>query len=481
MPSETKVNHPGRFFHVFHAGDALGPFSFLEIKQKWDEALFDPTTKYWSQGMEEWQPLTKLFDIETGQGEESNQLFFSRILVVDDDPVMREVISSLSIESNLLPLTAENVPAATKLISEHGTDFFECVVTDYQMPEFNGIDLLKFVKSKDDSLTVVLVTTHDDKQIIKQALRAGIYDFIEKPVNQKYFREVLVNSVMNTRKFRKKKRPRYQTLELLGEGGVSKVYKAWDQELKRPVALKRLKKNHKEINPASITEEAIKTACLNHPHIVNVFDCGEDREGAFVVMEILNGSTLDHKVIDDGFDFSQKDLVTLSIQCLDALEAAHLSGLLHRDMKPSNIMLLQIPGGGIHAKLLDFGLSQSIDKNIHPLGQDDSDDGDFIEGSPIYMPPELFLDSGCDARTDLYSLGCSIYFAACKKDAFDGKNLEEVARKHIHHDVEPIHHLRTDYTKPFCDWIMKLIACDMPDRPKSALTAKKALLKIVEI
>lgn len=146
---------------------------------------------------------------------------------------------------------------------------------------------------------------------------------------------------------------------LLGSGGAGKVYKAWDKSLRRFVAIKRF---GSEFSPASTSDEqawreAMTLASMQHPNILTVFDFGVDELGPYVIMEFLEGQTLD-KFIGQHGPMHQKDFRDLARQTLEALIAAHQIGLIHRDLKPQNIMVMQLASGAAQYKILDFGLAK---------------------------------------------------------------------------------------------------------------------------
>lgn len=205
---------------------------------------------------------------------------------------------------------------------------------------------------------------------------------------------------------------RYELREKLAQGGRGTVYLAYDRVLRREVAVKRLLISGSASGAAdaeALIREALTLSQLQHPNIVQVFDTGTDDEGTYVVMELLEGQDLD-TVVGKGADakpLSMTDFATLTKQCLDALVTAGSLNLMHRDIKPANIVITRLVTGGLQAKVVDFGLAKiSASPSLQTLDQTQG-----IVGSIYFMAPEQFKRRPLDARTDLYALGCTLYYA----------------------------------------------------------------------
>jgi len=264
---------------------------------------------------------------------------------------------------------------------------------------------------------------------------------------------------------------RYQILGKIGQGGLGAVYKAFDTHLKREVALKRVltpeQASQADVDQAAekLMQEATALSTLNHPNIVSVFDVGRDESGGFVVMELLDGETLDDTV-ERGV-LLPKDFEGVVNQTLEALIAAQAKNMLHRDLKPGNIMVNWLPSGKFHIKILDFGLAK-ISKN--PSLQT-IDQGDAILGSIYFMAPEQFERRGLTPATDLYAMGCIYYRCLTGRYPFDGEAAALVMASHLLHNVEPLGPLRPDLSSSVADWVMWLMDRDMNKRPQSAREA----------
>jgi hypothetical protein len=252
---------------------------------------------------------------------------------------------------------------------------------------------------------------------------------------------------------------------------MSAVYRAYDTVMGRDVALKRLlpveETNLNEASGESLAREAAALARFQHPNVVTVFAIEEDAEGPFVVMELVEGEDL-HSIMKSGA-LSWEDFSYIAGQCLEPLVAAGDLNLLHRDIKPGNIMLTVTASGRFLVKLLDFGLAKfSQQPSVQTLDQR----GSFL-GSIDFIAPEQLELRPLDQRTDLYSLGCVFYYMLAQESPFTGGNPAETSMNHIRHRCKPIGEIRTDIPPLVADWLMRLISRQPSDRPDNAREALK--------
>ncbi len=261
---------------------------------------------------------------------------------------------------------------------------------------------------------------------------------------------------------------RYEVLGQIAEGGLGTVYKAYDRNLRREVALKRVRADSPEEATAQAEQlfsEARTLSTLQHPHIVTIFDVGKDEQGAYIVMELLKGETLEDIIARGALNpFDFRELVT---QTLEGMVAAHSTGLIHLDIKPQNFMVIWLPTGKFQIKILDFGLSMLAHT---PTVQEMNDDGSIL-GSIFFMAPEQFERSPVDVRTDLYSLGCVFYFALTQSYPFQGDTGPEVMASHLYHSLVPLEQLRPDLPPMVCRWVEWLICRKPEDRPVTVAQA----------
>ena len=220
---------------------------------------------------------------------------------------------------------------------------------------------------------------------------------------------------------------RYELEELVGTGGMSSVYRARDRLLERHVALKVLHPHYADDEEyvERFRREARSVAQLSHPHIVTVIDRGEDGGQQFIVFEYVDGENLKQFVERTG-PLPTRRAVELALEVADALAFAHEHGLVHRDVKPQNVLLT--PDGD--AKVTDFGIARSLDVE-HGLTQTGT-----VLGTSNYLSPEQASGKATTASTDVYSLGVVLYELLTAEVPFPGENFVAVAMKHIN-DAPP--------------------------------------------
>lgn len=208
----------------------------------------------------------------------------------------------------------------------------------------------------------------------------------------------------------------YRITEKLGGGGMGVVYKAQDLKLGRCVALKFIPEelSHDLRSLEQLHAEARAASALNHSHICTVHDVDEHAGCPFIVMELLEGQTLNNRIIGKPLD--EEEIVRLAVQIADALDAAHGRGIIHRDIKPANIFVS--PRGEV--KVLDFGLAKLLPSDIaSTLGANIEETRAFV-GTLPYMAPEQLQDSKTDTRTDIHAIGAVLYEMATGRRPFGG-------------------------------------------------------------
>ena len=218
---------------------------------------------------------------------------------------------------------------------------------------------------------------------------------------------------------------RYEVVGKIGAGGMANIYKAKDHKLNRFVAMKVLKQEFREdttfIN--KFKTEAQAAAGLTHPNIVNVFDVGEDDGIHYIVMELVEGITLKDYISKKG-KLSVKEATSIAIQVSMGLEAAHSHGIIHRDVKPQNI-IISTDG---KVKVTDFGIARAASSNTISSN---------VMGSVHYSSPEQVRGGYSDEKSDIYSLGITLYEMVTGKVPFEGETTVAIAIKHLQDEMVP--------------------------------------------
>ena len=218
---------------------------------------------------------------------------------------------------------------------------------------------------------------------------------------------------------------RYEIVSKIGTGGMADVYKAMDHKLNRFVAVKVLKPEFREDATfvKKFRSEAQAAAGLTHPNIVNVFDVGDDEGVYYIVMELIEGITLKEYISKKG-KLSVKEATSIAIQVSMGLEAAHSHGIVHRDVKPQNI-IISTDG---KVKVTDFGIARAASSNTISSN---------VMGSVHYSSPEQVRGGYSDEKSDIYSLGITLYEMVTGRVPFDGDTTVAIAIKHLQEGMLP--------------------------------------------
>jgi serine/threonine-protein kinase len=250
---------------------------------------------------------------------------------------------------------------------------------------------------------------------------------------------------------------RYRIQRKLGAGGMADVYLAEDQELGRRVAIKILDGRH--ANDAQFIErfrrEAKNAAALNHPNIVSIYDRGEAEDTYYIAMEYLDGRTLKELIVGRGAA-PVNVAIEYARQILSALRFAHRHGIVHRDIKPHNVL---VDGEG-RVKVTDFGIARAGASQMTEAGS--------IVGTAQYLSPEQARGGEVDPRSDLYSLGIVLYELLTGKTPFDGETPVEIAMKHLSQTPKPPSKLRPDVPPELDMVVLRALSKNPDDRYQDA-------------
>jgi len=251
---------------------------------------------------------------------------------------------------------------------------------------------------------------------------------------------------------------RYQIIKTIGEGGMANVYLAYDTILDRNVAVKILRGDlaNDEKFVRRFQREALAASSLSHPNIVEVYDVGEDSGQYYIVMEYIEGKHLKQLIKKRG-NLTIREVVDIMLQITDGIALAHDSYIIHRDIKPQNIMILE---NGM-VKITDFGIAQAI--NSTQLTQTNS-----VMGSVHYLPPEQANGKGSTLKSDIYSMGILMYELLTGKLPYKGDNAVEIALKHLKEPIPSIKEELPDLSQPIENVILKSTAKNPKNRYNDA-------------
>jgi eukaryotic-like serine/threonine-protein kinase len=354
----------------------------------------------------------------------------TRILIVDADQHFRGESRALLEVAGYEVEEAEDGAEALLVITAMLPDL---VLLDVRMPELSGFEVLNRMRADPNlsTIPVILVSASRGSEPKVRGLELGANDYVEKPCDQaELLARVrahlrIASMVPPSHRAGGSSTPapnpttsvtrlsdhdheehflldgRYRIEGVLGEGGMGKVYLATHVELGREVAIKILSSRvqERDLEARRLAREAKLAGTLGHPNICQVYDMGRLEDGTpYVVMEKLDGQTLSERIYLEGA-LSFDDSLRFLEQVLSALDAAHRSGILHRDIKPDNVFLASNAAGEVAAKILDFGIA-----TLAQFAGIDSRRGQML-GTPRYMAPEQFSGGDTDERTDLYGCG----------------------------------------------------------------------------
>ncbi len=269
---------------------------------------------------------------------------------------------------------------------------------------------------------------------------------------------------------------RYRITGTLARGGYSAVYAASHHSTRQPVAIKMLSIQHSVDAMRKVVRrfwrEAQITARMTSPYTVRIIDVGQVDDGPlFIAMERLRGRTLGsflQGLFKQELVMSEIEAIGVALPVLRCLEEAHGLGLVHRDLKPNNIMLARVGSDDTSVKVLDFGVARVKDSSL-------TADGNTL-GTPAYMSPEQFRAAKVDARSDLYSLGVMMFLAVCGRLPFQERNIHALGMQHINDPIpDPRQFGRTTLSSGFVDALMCVLRKDPAARYQNARTMRQAL------
>ena len=424
-----------------------------------------------------------------------------RVLLVDDQLDLRRLLERTLAKAGHEVVTASNGREAIALARQSR---FDLVISDVRMPDLGGVELLERLHAEDADLPIVLVSGSPDLDTAMKAVQYGAFEYLVKPVAFEKLRDSTARAIELRRKRDQEKEAldqyrsgerqrarlgageereswtgellggRYRIGRLLGAGGMGAVYEATREDLgQMRVAVKVLHASlaADETLLARFRREAETVGSINHPNIVHILDFqAEPNEPAILVMELLDGVSLRHELARHG-RFPEARTVFIASQLLAALAAVHRAQVIHRDIKPDNIVLTSVAGLGDIVKVLDFGVAKVLNRSP---GETLTQVG-MVLGTPTYMAPEHARGAAIDIRSDLYSVAAIMYELLAGYAPFVGDNYNALLFAIQQGKPTPLDEARPDVDPALIQVVMRAMAADANLRFQTAEDMAEAL------
>lgn len=426
-----------------------------------------------------------------------------RVLVVDDDPLIVRLIEANAKRWGYEPVTASDGVQALALLE--GDDPPRIVISDWMMPVMDGVELTRCIRELPDRpyTYVMLLTAKDQTEDLIHAFQAGADEFVNKPFRARELqmrleaaKRLLEQMSRSDTVMRPSLVPdpgriiggRYRLTTLLGAGGMGTVWEAEHVALGSKVAVKFLRQEHAHVPAARarFETEARAAARLSSPHVVRVFDFSLAEEAPYLVMERLHGVSVADQVAAAG-PLSPRDVARIVRDVAGALTRAHRLGVVHRDVKPENIVLAEdeVVPGCVTTKLIDFGVAKVVadgpregspSSGKMPVTQEG-----VVVGTPHFMSPEYLAGaSKPDAALDLWGLAASAYVALVGQLPFDGESVWAVIRSVCTAPLPVPSRHNPDVPAGFDEWFAKACARSPTERFTDATALADALTELCE-
>ena len=405
------------------------------------------------------------------------------LLVVDDDADNRELLGRRLEREGWVVRQAPGGPGALALVSAGGVDL---VLLDLVMPGMGGLDVLKALRRTYSAaeLPIIMVTASSDSEDVVEALGHGANDYVTKPID---FPVAVARIQAALRTRREAAAPsavtavplaevgigtvlggRYRLESRIGAGSHGAVFRARHMELDRPVAVKVLRTGEPGSADAvhRFRREGMAACRVRHPHAVAVLDFAVAGDVAYLVMELLEGHSLDVELAAVAGPMAIERSLSIAVPVCQALAEAHGADIVHRDVKPANIFLHQA-GSRTVPKVLDFGIARILGSVAHRRHL--TLDG-WIVGTPAYMAPERFESGACDGKADVYGLGVTMFQMLAGRLPFESSDGEpvELARKHVGQVPPALRELNPAVPEPLEEAVMRALAKPPAKRPTAA-------------
>jgi len=385
-----------------------------------------------------------------------------KVLIADDDPIWRVLLKQNVQKWGFEVIVAENGRQAWDILQKHEAP--RVAILDWQMPELDGVEICRLIRGaiKRPFVYTIILTSRDTRDDMVAGFESGADDYLVKPVDMAILRSRLsaaariVKAVPPPRQI-----PGYRLIGRLGAGAMATVYKAQQLSLDRLVAVKILPKKFGQ-NPEFVERfyaEGRAAAKLNHPNIVAALDVGKHGNAHYFIMEYVRGHTVHEHLVKEG-PYPEDQALAIAIQIAKALNHAHQAGLVHRDVKPKNILITQ---NGV-AKLADMGLARAVSDREAA----EAEAGKAF-GTPYYIAPEQIRGKvNIDSRADIYGFGCTLYHMVTGRVPFEGKEVSKILRKHLDDPLTPPDHINPRLSNGICEIIELCLAKSPGERYANA-------------
>jgi len=384
----------------------------------------------------------------------------SKILIVDDEENVLSFLNDALKKNDFIIKLAKDSNEAIDLLNKNK---FDLILSDINMPGMSGFELLTFCKEKYKTTEIVIITGNPGIEGAIKAIKHGAFDYITKPILPKKLNEIVDAALMHAKEkmhtltmtstdFCNKD---YAAIKTLGSGNSGVVYLV--EKNNKYYAMKILKidttDKSQEIKIQRFIREAEILSQIQHPNIVKIINVGlsETDKTPYIIMEFISGQSLDLLIKEKKFLLNEK--IDIIIQIAKALKAIHDIGILHRDVKPANIILTD----NNIIKLMDFGIAGLKSSNLTITNE--------LLGSPAYMPPEAFDGAKLkDKRSDIFSLGVIAYELFTGMKPFNADSIGLLINDIKYINPNPPTQINKSLPKYIQTIILKMLAKDINDR-----------------